>query len=68
MAFLNNRKPLLVFVGDGTREGAVKLAVKGSWGDGLSLSDRAESSGLLRFIAGFTEVFLSVGDSHSNDE
>jgi len=68
MAFLSNRKPLLVFVGDGTREGAVEPVVKGGWGDGPSPSDGAESSGSLRFIAGFTEVFLSVGDSHSNDE
>jgi len=55
-------------MGDGTREGAVKPAVKGGWGDGPSPSDGAESSGSLRFITGFTEVFLSVGDSHSNDE
>jgi len=51
MAFLSNRKLLLVFVGDGTREGAVKPVVKGGWGDGLSLSDGAESSGSLRFVA-----------------
>jgi len=68
MAFLHNRKLLLVFVGDGIREGAVKLVVKGGWGDGLSPSDGVESSGSLRFITGFTEVFLSVGDSYSNDE
>jgi len=68
MAFLSNRKLLLVFVSDGTREGAVKPVVKGGWGDSLSPSDGAESSGLLRFITGFTEVFLSVGDSYSNDE
>ena len=55
-------------MGDGTREGAVEPAVKGSWGDGPSPSDGVESLGLLRFVAGFTEVFLSVGDSHFKDE
>jgi len=68
MVFLSNKKPLLVFVGNGTREGAVKPAVKGSWGDGPSPSDGAESSGLLRFVAGFTEVFLSIEDSHFKDK
>jgi len=60
--------PLLVFIGNGTREGAVKLVVKGSWGDGLSLSNGAESLDSLCFVAGFTEVFFSAEDSYFKDE
>jgi len=52
-------------MGDGTREGTIKVVVKSSGWDSLSLSDWSELLGLLRLSAGLTKVFFGVGDSHS---
>jgi len=65
MIFLSDREPLVILMGDGTREGAIKAAVKSSGWDSPSLSDWLELSGLLRLSAGLTRVFFGVGDSHS---
>jgi len=65
MIFLSDREPLVILMGDGTREGAIKAVVKSSGWDSPSLSDWSELSGLLRLSAGLTKVFFGVGDSHS---
>ena len=68
IVLLNNRKSLVILVGNKTREGAIKALVEGRGWDVPPTSDRSEFLRLNRLVGGLTKVFFSIIDGHCKEK